>query len=595
MPPPLPLTAAPTARLDWSRGAVPVAKGFDDIYFSVDGGLEETRFVFLQGCSLPQRWANGQDHHIGELGFGSGLNFLTVWHDFEACAKPEQKLDFTSIEKFPFTRNMLQKALSHWPQFGDKAARLTALWPGPVKGVHRLHLTENVTLTLYIDDIQPALSDMSAPIDSWFLDGFSPSKNPDMWSAGVMKRLAELSHNQTHLATFTAAGDVRRALGDAGFNVQKKDGFGRKRHRLIATYIGGPKPPTRPDIAPLIIGGGIAGASLCRAAKQFGLTAKLIHNDPAMDRAASGNPAALIKPRLDLQDREESRFFLASYLYALRAYEHSHEHHEQADIILSRGITQIAKDPAELARFEKLTAQAPLPLTHLAAHPKGLYFPSALTINPRPLISLWTTATPSRTANITHMAKTGDNWTAHDKDGQIIAASKTMIIASGAGVRDIHLPSGESIAAALSLRFSRGQLTWAKEAGKTPLNQAIAYGGYAIPLGQDILLGATHNRLDARDDYALRPEDDAHNLGQARHYLETELTAAPQKSRASLRVTTVNSLPQVIEIKPGLWVMTGLGSRGFVFAPLLANNLTAYLCRKAPSLTPRLWAKLSHN
>jgi len=591
MPPPLPLTAAPTPRLDWSRADTPVAEDFDDIYFSTDGGVKETEIVFLKGCGLPERWESGEDHIIGELGFGSGLNLLTSWQAFECHAASTQRLDFISIEKFPFTADMLKTALSHWPQFADKTARLLTLWPGPVKGVHRLHLTPRVTLTLYIEDIDTALHHMSTPVDSWFLDGFSPSKNPAMWTPHIMKRLAALSHAQTQLATFTVAGSVRSALSAASFSVSKETGFGRKRHRLEARFEGGPIKPQSPSIAPLIIGGRIAGASLCRAAKIRNITPTLIQDDPDMALAASGNPAALVKPRLDLQDRPESRFFLASYLYALTAYEDSDD-----DIILSRGISQIAKDEKERARFEKITAQKPLPAKHLTAHSDGLHFPSALTLNPKALTALWKSGIESKTNTIARISKVNDLWQAHDADGQIIAAAKTVIIASGAGVRDIKLTSGETIAQHLALRFSRGQLTWAQlNTEKGAINTPTAYGGYAIPIGEDILLGATHDRLDDRDDYELRPEDDDHNLEKARKYLDTPLTQVTKPGRASLRVTTANTLPLTIEIEDGLWVMTGLGSRGFVFAPLLAEQLMSHLMQKAPSVTPELWSKISHD
>ena len=176
MPPPLPLTAAPTPDLDWSRQDTPVATGFDDIYFSTDGGTEETQTVFLKGCNLPDRWEGGDNHIIGELGFGSGLNLLVAWQAFEAAAHPQQRLDFISIEKFPFTTQMLHRALSHWPNISRFSDRLIKVWPGPVKGVHRLKLSDRVSLTLYIDDVEPALDQMNASVDSWFLDGFSPAK-----------------------------------------------------------------------------------------------------------------------------------------------------------------------------------------------------------------------------------------------------------------------------------------------------------------------------------------------------------------------------------------------------------------------------------
>ena len=574
MPPPLPLTAAPSPALDWSRKDTPVATDFDDIYFSTDGGVEETNTVFLQGCGLPQRWQDGQDHIIGELGFGSGLNLLATWQMFEQQTQTSH-LHFISIEKFPFTTDMLRQALSHWPDLAEKSARLIALWPGPVKGVHRLHLSQRVSLTLYIEEVGLALDHIRTPIDSWFLDGFSPAKNPAMWSAEIMHKLATLSHRQTRLATFTVAGHVRTALTEAGFSVSKETGFGRKRHRLEARFENGADKPQSHRPAPLIIGGGIAGGSLARAAKRAALSARIIHDDPDMKFAASGNAAALVKPRLDLQDRPESRFFIAAYLYALRAYEDNSE-------IISRGITQIAKDDKERARFKKLLAHSPLPPSHISSHPQGLVFPQSLVIDPVKTVRAWRELAETKTARITHIRQDGKDWLALDESGNIISASELMIIASGAGVKTITLEDKGTIASILALRFSRGQLSW----GKGELQQTTAYGGYALPLGDEILLGATHDRLDARDPYELREQDNQKNLENAHLYLNKDIKLSDKKGRASLRVTTSNTLPRIIELAPNLWVMTGLGSRGFSFAPLLAEHLISHLIGKPTAITP---------
>ena len=582
MPPPLPLTAAPTPDLDWSRQDTPVATDFGDIYFSTDGGIEETQTVFLKGCKLPERWENGEDHIIGELGFGSGLNLLVAWQAFEQTAKAGQHLDFISIEKFPFTADMLRKALSHWPDLSKYSDRLTALWPGPVKGVHRLNLTPRVNLTLYIDDVEPALSQMNASVDSWFLDGFSPAKNPAMWTPEIMQKLAALSHNQTHLATFTVAGDVRRAVSEAGFDVEKVPGFGRKRHRLEARFTGDSVKEIAAPISPLIIGGGIGGASLAQAFKRAGHTSRLIHDDPHMERAASGNPAALVKPRLDLQDRPESRFFLAAYLHALRAY-------ADEGAILSRGIEQIAKDEKEQARFEKMLAHAALPQGHMCPFTKGLSFPKALVIDPLQTVTAWRENAETSTAQVTKLVQKDGMWHALGTDGETRERSEIMIVASGAGVKTIELEGQGRIADILSLRFTRGQLTWASGG----VEVATAYGGYAVPLNGKILLGATHDRLEDRPPYELRIEDDQKNLTHAQAYLDTDLSLSKTPSRASLRVTTSNTLPLVVELAPNLWVMTGLGSRGFVFAPILADQLTAHLSRKPNVIAQDVWAKFS--
>ena len=164
-----------------------------------------------------------------------------------------------------------------------------------------------------------------------------------------------------------------------------------------------------------------------------------------------------------------------------------------------------------------------------------------------------------------------------------------MIITSGAGVKTIKLEDSRTIADALELRFSRGQLSYANGQIEGP----TAYGGYALPLGAELLLGATHDRVDMADPYALRPEDDQKNLSSAHTFLNKDISLSGKDGRASLRVTTANTLPHITKIAPNLWVMTGLGSRGFSFAPLLAEQLMANLTGAPHALTPQVWERLS--
>ena len=174
---PKPLTACTPPALDWSRPGVPAAVNFGDIYFSTDGGLAETEAVYLTACGLPGRWEGRKTFTIGELGFGSGLNFLAAWRMWESARPKGGRLEFFSIEKFPFAEDELQKALTAWPELADYSERLIARWPGRVKGIHRLHLAKDVTLTLIHDDVLSGLRAVTVKTDAWFLDGFSPAKN----------------------------------------------------------------------------------------------------------------------------------------------------------------------------------------------------------------------------------------------------------------------------------------------------------------------------------------------------------------------------------------------------------------------------------
>lgn len=550
MPAPQPLTQCDPPALDWSRPGTPAAADFGDIYFSVDGGLEETEAVFLKGCGLPEGWQDRQRFTIGELGFGSGLNFLAAWRMWDATKPKDGRLHFVSIEKFPFEAAQLEQTLSAWPELKTYSAQLVQAWPGRVKGFHRLHFGD-VTLTLIHDDISDALDELDAQIDAWFLDGFSPAKNPDMWSATVMQKLAILSAPGANLGTFTVAGHVRQALTDVGFEVEKKEGFGRKRHRLEARFSGVPQAEKSLE-TPTIIGAGIAGASLVKAFARRGIIPNVIH-DPE-HKAASHNAAALIKPRLDLQDRPESRFFLGSYLYALQAY---------SGHTLMEGVNHIPKTQAETKRFKKLNTQAPLPPEHFRfdVAKNKLSLKRSLVIKPKSILDAWLSAVTLST--------------------DIPTSKNLTILAAGHGLK--NLLEGRNI----PLRFSRGQLTWVDADIATP----VTYGGYALPLKDGVLLGATHQRLDGLDPFALKDEDDSENIKALEKHTGMKAVKSERASRASVRVTTADTLPLIGEIDESLWLFTGLGSRGFVFAPLLAEAIVSKICGDPLPIAKSVWAR----
>lgn len=208
------------AELEWRDGAVPVSMRFDDPYFSLDNGLAETRHVFLGGNDLPARFRDG--FHIAELGFGTGLNFLTAWAAWRD-AGVAGRLHFTSFEAFPMDVAAMEKALAAFPKVEDLAARFVAAGGGSAE-------FDDATLTVIVGDARQTLPQWKDKADAWFLDGFSPAKNPELWGADLMAEVARHTVPAGTVATYTAAGFVRRGLADAGFTVTRVPGFGRKRH-----------------------------------------------------------------------------------------------------------------------------------------------------------------------------------------------------------------------------------------------------------------------------------------------------------------------------------------------------------------------------
>jgi tRNA 5-methylaminomethyl-2-thiouridine biosynthesis bifunctional protein len=207
----------------------PRSKEFDDVYFSAENGLAETRHTFLAGNGLPERWVGRPEFVIGETGFGTGLNFLAVWKLFEETAAPDQSLHFISFEKFPLRAAQIGEYLQVWrDEFGELLETLVEKYQEGTT-----HINERVRLTLIFGDVNEEIRKLDTRVDAWFLDGFKPSGNPEMWSETVFANMARLSASGTTLATFTAAGFVRRGLKAAGFAVEKVRGYGTKRDMTV--------------------------------------------------------------------------------------------------------------------------------------------------------------------------------------------------------------------------------------------------------------------------------------------------------------------------------------------------------------------------
>ncbi len=332
------------AVLDWNELGTPVSNDFDDVYFSNANGLEETRYVFLQQNGLPERWNDFSRRRfvVAETGFGTGLNFLALWQQFKAfrAENPDatvKELHFISFEKFPVTLDDLKKAHLSWPELSDLAQQLHAHYPPAVADCHRIILEDGlITLDLWFGDIQDCMPQVwtgdEGIVDAWFLDGFAPSKNLAMWNLDVYKGMRNLARSGCTLATFTAAGFVRRELIEAGFEMKKAKGFGHKREMLTGT-IGERTAPsnTKPwyhisaraendtaqalnDIA--IIGGGVASAATALSLVRRGQTVTLYCKDEKPAQGASGNKQGAVYPLLNGNHNALSRFFAPAFVFA---------------------------------------------------------------------------------------------------------------------------------------------------------------------------------------------------------------------------------------------------------------------------------------
>lgn len=217
--------------IEWRDGDIPVSRRFKDPYFSLEDGLAETRHVFLAGNDLPARFRDG--FHVAELGFGTGLNFLATVFAWQQSGT-KGRLHYTGFEAFPLSQAAMGRALAAFPSLADQAQALVSHWP--VNGT--AELLPGITLQLIQGDARKTLPSWSGRANAWYLDGFAPARNPELWEPALLARIARASAPGATVATYSAAGAVRRALADAGFQVDRVPGYGRKRHMTRARLPG---------------------------------------------------------------------------------------------------------------------------------------------------------------------------------------------------------------------------------------------------------------------------------------------------------------------------------------------------------------------
>ena len=211
---------------------MPYSRAFDDHFYCRSDGRLECGHVFLAGNGLPDRWQRAGAFRIAELGFGTGLNLCETWRQWRRTAPDDASLSFTSFERFPMARADIDRALAHWPQIDRERAILAAAWPDAPQGRITIELEPRVSLTVVCGAALESLGAEEAAFDAWYLDGFAPSRNPDMWSAELMAEVFRLTAPGGRFATYAAAGFVRRNLAAAGFAVERRPGFAGKREML---------------------------------------------------------------------------------------------------------------------------------------------------------------------------------------------------------------------------------------------------------------------------------------------------------------------------------------------------------------------------
>ncbi|MDW9402814.1 bifunctional tRNA (5-methylaminomethyl-2-thiouridine)(34)-methyltransferase MnmD/FAD-dependent 5-carboxymethylaminomethyl-2-thiouridine(34) oxidoreductase MnmC [Pseudomonas soli] len=640
-------TLLPTqAQIDWDDQGRPHSRQYDDVYFAIDEGTDETLHVFIEQNHLRQRFAELQPHAclvIGETGFGTGMNFFCAWQLFAELAPADARLHFVSVEKYPLARDDLARAMQLWPELAAFTQPLLEQYVAIHPGFQQFSLEGGrVTLTLMIGDALEQLPQLDARIDAWFLDGFAPAKNPDMWTPELFAQLARLSHPGTTLGTFTTTGWVRRSLIEAGFAMKKVPGIGKKWEVMHGVYSGAPVARAAPWYAhpasasgpreALVIGAGLAGSATAQSLAARGWQVSVLERHDGPAREASGNPQGVLYLKLSAHGTALSQMILAGFGYTRRWLEHLQRGQDWD----ACGVLQLAFDDQENARQAKLAAAFDNSLLQrleraqaeaiagVALPSGGLYYPEGGWVHPPALCRAQLDHPRIRLlihADVLELRRTDGLWQAWEGE-RLLASAPLVVLAGAADIRRFPACAG------LPLKRIRGQITRlpVTESSRALRTVVCADGYVAPPRGDEHTLGASFdfNSEDLTPTVAehqgnLALLDDI-STDLAARLRTAELDPAQLQGRAAFRCTSPDYLPivgpmadveafneayamlgkdarQVPDVAcpwlEGLYVNSGHGSRGLITAPLSGELIAAWVSGE-PLPVPRAVAEACH-
>jgi len=661
--------AVKTATIEW-RDGTPFCSEYNDIYYRsekpfANNGLKETDYLFIQQNQLQQRWQNlstqqncdNQQFVIAETGFGTGLNFLTACDLWLKTAPKDWRLQFISTELRPIAATDLKSIHQSWSVFSELSQQLLDQYPALTPGVHLLNLAEGrIQLLLMLGEANQMFKSIAQSpdlalancqkksVDAWFLDGFAPTKNPDMWTDEIFKTVASLSSKDTTLTTFTCATKVRKGLINAGFKVEKIDGFGNKRESLKGRYTGqldaekitsthwyiDRSPNQKSARHAVVLGAGIAGCTAAAALAKRGFKVTVVDRHAAVANEGSGNLQAVVYPKLSRQNDALPRINLTAMTLASRYYKPFWKQGlgSQCGVLLLpdsdqswTNMEQIAQRYAEHKHLvsavnnQQICSISGLPLRA----EQGLFFPTLGWIPPQMLCQqlLQDNKISLLTADIHQIERCHNNldWALKDQQGQTIASTETLVIATAYECQQFTQTNF------LSVNQLRGQVTHIPSyKGSSDLKTVICGKGYIAPLSNGIQsCGATYNKgLLSKE---LRAEDHRANVDRIRKTdqgIAEALDFSDQdhfEGRANFRGTTNDYLPIVGAVpnaqqfkqqyealrhdatatvdsfasyQPNLYIHCGLGSRGLSYAPLTAEILASEICGEIPPLEREL-------
>ena len=604
----------PYAPLELKDSRLPFHSRWGDFYFSKQGPLEESDQVFLAGNAILQRWQGRKIFTIGELGFGVGLNFLNTLNHWRQSPRAPERLFYFAWEREPVAPETMEFILGSFPPLRAGMTELLPQLPPPLPGIYNLVLARGaVQLILVYGDVRKTLPQTVLQADAWYLDGFSPRLNPEMWEASLMNRLAERTGEAGTFATYSAASQVRKNLTAAGFRVETLPGFGGKRHMLKGTLPGpasmlqspwGAGPLNDEGKEAIILGAGLAGCSLAHSLGRREWDLRLYDRRPEPAAEASGNRCGILYPYISLNHETQSQFFWAGYQYTRGLWESLKSQGEKIGGAQT-GLLILEQKSGDADRWHRFCERYGLPPSWLkpvdraeasavAQFPLasgGLFLPSGSWIAPKEFCRALIRHRAIRfqgNTKVTQIRRHGEVWQLLGEDDKIIDQSSRLFISNALGLKELlpNLP--------WNLKAVKGQTTRWRPHPATPAPRALISGEAYLVAHPDGTweLGATFER--EFEDLQVNRKGHQSNWARMKSWwLEgpENLPADRLQGRAALRACSRNRWPLVgpIHSLPGLYVSSGHGSKGLLTTPLSGECLARHLNNEpVPLLIPMM-------